>query len=440
MMDNTSQESKPSKRRNIFIAFLGTGDYKECVYSYSGNKIKTKFAQRATIDFFCKNYTENDKIFIVLTEGAKEKHWDVPEIGLKSILESLNTTAKIETVDIPDGKSEMEIWDIFSKIYDVLDNDDSVIFDITHGFRSLPMLGFAILNYARHLKNINVMGIYYGAYEARNEENTAPIFNLTPFYQLMQWSSAADTFVNYGIGDKLMEIVNIPSPSSKQYPISEEMKDQSTSSTAGVKSSIEAVTESMATLRGSEIINGKIFQNCRENIDKLEAAGNYQAPFKPIFDRLREKIIPFKTKEPLNFLHAVKWHLDHKMLPEALTMMQEGIITYLLSQQKADFHNREYREVLRKYLNYTYRFNSNKNIDDWKFTNDDKQLIQNLSLDINNSALKNFAVVYNKVSWLRNDINHGGFDARANSYSIFKKEIKQLFGRLRNICQPPTAS
>jgi len=58
------------------------------------------------------------------------------------------------------------LWKIFDGINSVIDEGDDIIFDVTHSFRSLPVLTLIALNYVKFLKNVNINKIDYGAMEA----------------------------------------------------------------------------------------------------------------------------------------------------------------------------------------------------------------------------------------------------------------------------------
>jgi len=44
--------------------------------------------------------------------------------------------------------------EIFRTIFDEIDENDEIIFDVTHSFRYLPMLVFIVINYARVVKKM----------------------------------------------------------------------------------------------------------------------------------------------------------------------------------------------------------------------------------------------------------------------------------------------
>jgi len=409
--------------RNVFISFLGTGNYAECEYVFNDKSVKTKFIQEAVMELFCKDFTEEDKVFFFLVGDARSKNW---ENGLEDKIKALGFLPEIIAMDIPIGKSEDEIWEIFNCIYEVLNDNDSVILDITHGFRSLPMLAFVILNYARYMKNVSVKDIYYGAFEAKDPvTGKAPIFQLTQFYNLMQWASAADTFVNYGISDKLQDEVT----KTARFFIG----------TKDAAAAISRVTESISTLRGSDIVEGKIFASCIKKIDDLNANGKIQTAFKPIISKVKEKIGVFKENNSVNFIYAVKWYIDHKMVPQALTMMQEGLLTCVMENKNINYHERKYREYVNAYLQYiaSLKIDPDKKFDikqeqalmykEWGFKEEDDLLCKT-------------ANVYGEVSYLRNDVNHGGFNDMATPYNNIIKNVKKIYEKMEALCRELFAS
>ena len=189
-----------SKRH--FMSILGTGAYSECTYKFNDDIFRTRFIQEALLSF--NDFTKEDRMTIFLTEKARELNFKTREcgendckcnkykpgdilIGLGEILKNKYGDS-IEIVDIADGKTEDEQWEIFSTIFENIKDDEEIVFDITHGFRTIPMLAFAVLNYARVLKNISLNSIYYGAFEAKYDDGTVPIWNCTSYIDIMDWT------------------------------------------------------------------------------------------------------------------------------------------------------------------------------------------------------------------------------------------------------------
>jgi len=161
-----------------FISFLGTSDYSRCRYSLdnqTGDVVK--YVQEDIVNRFCRQWASSDQIRIFITDDAKLKNWEdnghedrvtkkqKSDRGLGSRFDEMGLNAAVKRYDIPVGNSEAEIWQIFQIVYESLGEGDEIIFDITHSFRSIPMLFMVLIGYARLLKNISVSGIYYGAFE-----------------------------------------------------------------------------------------------------------------------------------------------------------------------------------------------------------------------------------------------------------------------------------
>jgi CRISPR-associated Csx2 family protein len=98
---------------------------------------------------------------------------------------------------------------MFALLADALPENSQVIVDVTHGFRSQPMLALAAGVYLRTVKNVTIDRIVYGAYEARDTHtNTAPVVDLTSFLDLIDWSVSAGQFIKYGNARPLSSLLN----------------------------------------------------------------------------------------------------------------------------------------------------------------------------------------------------------------------------------------
>lgn len=184
--------------KKSFISILGTNDYLDCKHSI-GDKLSekpVKYVQEDLIKFFCSDFDEKDEIRIFLTQDAKQKNWvdnghkdrggnSIQNKGLMTRLTDLHLKCNFFSIDIKEGYNEKEIWEIFQKIYDSFKDEEEVIVDVTHSFRSLPMLLITLLNFAKQVKKIKVLGIYYAAFESLGKiddiKNLQPEDRVTPF-------------------------------------------------------------------------------------------------------------------------------------------------------------------------------------------------------------------------------------------------------------------
>lgn len=208
--------------RKVFMSVLGTGIYNECVYIGKNCSTRTRFIQEATLkDIGAVSWGEDDVVCIIMTAKAMEFNWSkgitlrtkqdgtvIPYSGLEAHLEKLSLPCQIKTLDIPDGKNEGEIWQIFDIIYNFLEEGDELYFDLTHAFRYQPMLLLVLGNYAKFLKNVKIVYMGYGNYEsavkdAKTGMLVAPIMDLLPISILQDWAFAAGQFIRSGNADEL---------------------------------------------------------------------------------------------------------------------------------------------------------------------------------------------------------------------------------------------
>lgn len=276
------------------------------------------------------------------------------------------------------------------------------------------MLFFSILNYAQYLKHISVEGIYYGAYEARTDA-AAPVFDMLDAYTVMQWANAADAFTSYGIADKLYWQIK--------------KQDLEFSDSKKLSDSILKVSNNMNYSRGQRIFEGKMFSHCIEkiNIYKNSADIKVNPILLPILDTVEQKLKEFNTDDALNFIPAVKWYIAHDMPSEAISMLKEGIVTYLIVHSGKDYKTPQLRLVLGQRLSFITKYNS--------FEYKGSQLQWK---EIVESIMKTeFAVkvkpVIESFNSFRNDLDHGGFVEQARSPENLRNEIESAFNAVLEV-------
>lgn len=419
--------------KKAFISILGTNDYLECRHRFGDIVTDTpvKYCQQDIIKLFCKDFNEDSEIRIFLTEEAEKKNWldnghidrntkhPIPNKGLKSRLEEINPTGKIKSIPIKEGYNENEIWEIFQTIYDSFREEEEVLVDITHSFRSLPMLMITLLNFAKQIKKIKVNGIYYAAFESlgtindvRNipaQERVAPILDLTSFSELQDWTSATFDFVNNGSIKNLKKIVK---PTIKKE--SKEIRNK----ISEVLNEIDKVLDFMVFCRGNSIKELN-FNKIKQNILSLKSMEGLLIPFKTLIDELHEKFRDFQNSSILNVLNSVKWCFEHNFYQQAITLLLETIVTVILIKLKLDENNRDYRLIVSS--SFTIKKN---NISKDKWIGACKKFPKITDLVLNLEFLDFIKSDFDYLYEIRNDINHSGF----SNDSFIPDAIKSRLG------------
>lgn len=231
---------------------------------------------------------------------------------------------------IPYGLNQNEQLEIFRRIsqtFDqVIEQNDEIILDITHSFRSLPLFSTTVINYLNDVKDKKavVSKVLYGMLDAMREFNDiAPIIDITSTIELNQWSKAAYAFKEYGKGYLLADLLG-----------GDEAKIINLFSDAvGINylSEIKVRLTNFQQLAQQEIKNefAKIIlpQVLDEFVLKLQKAGNAHHQFQ---------------------FELSKWHYEKKNYGAAFIVFVESLITYICFLEDFDWKQQNLREEAKK--------------------------------------------------------------------------------------------
>jgi CRISPR-associated Csx2 family protein len=127
-----------------------------------------------------------------------------PEVAKSFAVRDL--AGKVTLCIIPFGRDQQEQVAILQVMAEIVGEGDTVSMDISHGFRSLPMLGFASALFLRQIKKAKIAGLYYGALEMREQE-ISPVIRLDGLLKIADWVSAVSAFRvsgDYGVFSSLL--------------------------------------------------------------------------------------------------------------------------------------------------------------------------------------------------------------------------------------------
>lgn len=421
-----------------YLSCLGTSPYVECIYVAPDGRESpvVRFVQEATIRFFCHNWTADDRILIFTTDEAFQKNWQDHghgdgNPGLKSRLEALILSPRLEQVAIPEGRNIEEIWQIFQIIYDKLQEGDRVICDITHAFRSLPMLVLSVLNYARTMKQVTTEGIYYGAFEVLGmpsqvknmplEQRRAPIFDLTPFAALLDWTTAIDRFLAAGDATLALELAN-----KEVRPLLKDSRgqDQAAKSIERIAKGLQRLTDALSTCRGPELTG--ILRGVKEALTQCPRP-DLIPPFEPLLQRLTDKIQEYEQRSPHSFLMAARWCAEHNLIQQGYTILQEGLISYLVENVlNGNILDLEQRELVSQSVVIFCRRLAE---DTWyEPARSHPQHIRNLIAFWD--KFPELCKIFGDLIQIRNDLNHAAFRGSPMSAERFAPKLKTLLDQM----------
>ena len=491
-------------RRKHFISVLGTSLYEPISYVESKklnsehlgeiDKEKFEFVQIAILNKCVlqgkDKLGDDDKVTILVTESSKHKNYvtrkceggelkaaqiknimlketagGVLKVGLEEQLLNDGVSEKqLESVTIPLGENEEELMEIFKKIQETIEEDEDVYVDVTHGLRNLPIQMLAALCFSRVTRNnIRIAGIYYGAYEARYNNDgadVAPIFDLLPFLDIIEWSFAANSFLKFGNSDEIWDLSN-EHFTALRNTYHRDSKDSISKYVSNIARSLNSLTRNLETSRGyypAEQIGKKGKKKFDYNnsiagacIDFKERIAEYNdcldnhkysdfsedeslVPIRSLMDDIENKVDKIKFGTNLETgLSAVDWAIKHHKVQQGYTALEETCKTFLCEYYGLDEADKIDRESICKNIcnRCALQLRDNTEIDRDKikkdFEEDYKEQIRETretrengetehiekNIDKINYIIdtipKEFVELTRKISESRNNINHFGY-------------------------------
>ncbi len=429
------------KERKVFISFLGASNYSECQYLISGElSCPVRYVQEAMLNHYSQSgeWSQSDKAYILLTNIAREKNWEndghrdrdtheiIKQQGLRERLEACNLAMPVEPIDVLPGNNETEIMTIFTTLFNLLQEGDELFFDITHGFRYLPIIALVLGNYSKFLKGVKVKWIGYGNFEDRDKDtNTAQVVDLTSMSMLQDWTTAAADFINNGNAKSLVDLTK-----TQLKPVLKDAKGGNANANAIRKmaGSLDAVVNDIKNCRGFNIMNACNVKALINSLNDIEDC--MIEPLTPLLEKIRDSISDFDIEADENIVNgfvASEWCLENNMTQQAATILLETVISVVCSNFGLNYKNFDHREIARSVMREL----------DVKSRSKHKNEDEDTPLSIVNEKemIKNKKIIelYNKLGDLRNDLNHCGMRDNPIKAEKFKERIQNYHHELYNI-------
>lgn len=425
----------------VFMSFLGTNNYVPCNYFIEQPEKKevknVRFVQEAITSLYCRKWTKSDRIMIFTTKASYEQNWlndghvdreknIIPSEGLEERLLKLELGVPIKTLRIKEGLTEQDIWDVFNTVYANINEGDEVIFDITHAFRSIPMLAIVILNYAKVLKNIRIIGLHYGPFEKLGRvedvknmdlnERNVPILDLSAFDSLLDWSFGVERFVTSGDASKLSVLMH-----DDVNPIIKETKggNLDAKNLFRLGKGLNDFSKIIATNRAPKVSEQAQF--CIKCISEYHESDLLPA-FKPLMDKIKQRFDPFNGDTVIDGISASRWCLNHSDIQQGITILRETMITHLVLNNGGDIMSTKDRDIAAHIAtgierDGAYDVTSDSKLEPFKEYSSRLYDYLKERTELTNSIVK--------LGPIRNDINHAGYNKSARSPDDFSHELEK---------------
>ncbi len=225
------------------------------------------------------------------------------------------------------GIDETEVIDninIILGLQEFLKNNDELIIDITHAFRSLPIFMMNLLLYLRIVckKKVFIPHIHYGMFEVIPEFGFVPIIDLKAIVEVNDWITGAFSFSEFGNAYKISQLVY-----SQDKSCSKLLDEFSDLMNLNHLSGIQSLAQRLSSIKNKEF--------------------NTLLPTLTITPIVNDFINSFgvRNEKPSLFqLKVARWQLKHRKYAQAFLTTNEAMITYVCEQnglQWDDYYCRE---------------------------------------------------------------------------------------------------
>ncbi len=362
-----------------------------------------------------RQFVEHDRMLVCNTPEAEEKTWPA--------LLALDDP-RIEPVAIPKGETTAEMWEIFSAITDRVNYQETVIFDITHGLRSLPFLVFLFAAYLKSAKQVNIEAIYYGAFELGKP---APVIDLSEFVSIIDWLMATNQFVKTGDGEVLADLLKKGIPSSIELRddiAARELKNHLQSASTA----IESISLALRLTRPTETMQQAT--KLEKALEKAAPSISKRAqPFSILAEQVLQEYGQFALENPRDNLqlannlwlqlNMIEWYRDRQQIVQAVTLTREWIVSVLAFKfQEPMFDNRDGRAEVERALNNGVRIQAKKTVDTISRCDEKLENLQNKEELINR---------WQQITELRNDIAHVGMNPNPKTAQQLKDSFERIY-------------
>lgn len=379
----------------IILSFLGTGNYQKTNYKLDDKVAETQFFAQALCTFY-----PDYQLKVVMTNEAKKCHD-----------EALQQVCAYEVIDIPSGKNEAELWEMFAILAEKIPKSARLIVDVTHGFRSQPMLALAACVYLRTVKDVKVEQIIYGAWEAKDAQGTAPVFDLTSFLSLIDWSVSAQQFMRYGNAAPMRDLLQ-----GIHIQTHKNQKEYRAKGLTQVGERLADFSNALAMIRPQEVLQHaedvpNAIEKAQEDLENLVET----RPFSLLLEKVNERVKPYTranrklfTDEGFKAQAAmIRLYLSTEQYTQAVTLAREAITSKICVDNGYDPFNQNHRQG-----------KANKNI----------------------SKLPTINELAGKAKRLRDDLNHAGMKETPKEATEALKELNSVCEEIANIITQPTGS
>ena len=400
------------------ITFLEEADYSETTFVWRNKEHTSRFAPAASCRFL-----KTDSLVVFLTEDAREKDYPAFQAALPP-----DTT--LEPVIIPAGSDPDELLQIALAVNDSVERGEEIVFDITHGPLSFPLIGLMVAIFMRISRDVSLKAILYGAYGIDRGVPTGktPIFDLGPMLSWIEWSAAVDRFNETADARSLVALVreqrrNLARETKGDKDILRQLGNLG--KLAGV---LDSISESLHMIRPHQAM--RHIADLPDRIQGAELVLQSTTTFLPysvLFERIAAAYAPLAHTAPSHpeniemtleiEREMINWYAGRELWVEAITLSREWLVNWVMVQ--LGLHDITH-------LNTRHRIESvlSAEASDYRKAGEGRQPYNCIFLcDL--PQVEDVLTLWLGLGEVRNDINHAGMRDKPGKPETLRRRIQE---------------
>ena len=358
--------------RRVYLSFLGLGSYnkeqdiffyRNTVYELDGKKSAlTPFVQVAEMELIEGSLF--DKIFIVATNKSHEVHFET----IKKAMAGHGVIPEVLILEedfSPEGQ-----WKWFEDLLSVIEPGDHLVVDLTHGYRAVPIIFSAAINFLQKARNIELEAVYYGAFGSNRKFAPTPIVDMKEFYLINEWADSVSRLVEDADARKLSETAQ----KTSAFQIGE-LNDPDVT---------RVFMELTDAIRNVEV--NHVGEKTKAALDLIKIKSeNASLTGKMLLDLVTDKFIRLATEGPVTRkydrdyfrvqIEIARLLLEHRLFMQAYTVMREFIPSLAMIYYERKGINNKKRKKFRQYKAEVLLQMIQRPEEELKFDNSDKKTI-----------------------------------------------------------------
>jgi hypothetical protein len=399
--------------RKLIIAFLNAAETAELAY-YNHNGVRTTDAEatpvEALVELINQDYSAEDVLLLFTTADAKSapvcKRLKAKFVG------------GVFSFVIPQGKTEAEIVEICEIMQAQIETKDHITLLASSHFPLLLPRLLPFLSFCKFSKTVRLGEVLLASDVAGSKEKT--FLSLDASDKLQAWVSAADIFLKDGSSSHLQILMHRIAPT--------------------VAEQFAEFALAITTVRGTQICYEFDFTSFKAGLKAL-AEQEPRPEIRFIIDKIAKKYEPFMNKKTANGIYAVLWCLQHDMVQQGYTFLQETLMSYLLDQvlgvDAAEVRNIfSVREIANEALKGKSYTELNFQMSSPKYRNTPQVVVQKIRQICQWAQGSELIPLYSQISGqagLCNDMRHAGHQYSPSTGLKLKSKLESLSTKVLNL-------